>query len=402
VGRLAPFHRNESTNYDRLKQNLSILAEGESSFPLLWLVSYNRRIPCWYGGCHRSILSRESFAVVMMSLMFGAVTLMTAGAGIITGVDGISKIDEANKIELDARMRYDRQLKSVEILVRATQELIREYSSLQVRAHFQSVDRFITLVDRIDRALVPNVSQLLAGVERVSLQQIQHDRFLLADAQPVATTSLELARSGANRSDNRFALMRFLGRNGAETRRESAIALKTLGWLGGGTFVLAGGATLAFGSVLVGGALVAPVLAIGGFTCARQGHRSLARSDRYEETIKAEIAKLNACEDFMGHVQRRVIELKQLVTNLNARSIAGLTELEGRDFTNADDVAKLERLARSIQTLAAVMQTPIVPANIDRTDPAAKPEQRNFAPLNAKYYLFKQPTLDKTGLLAAR
>jgi hypothetical protein len=337
----------------------------------------------------------------MMSLMFGAVTLMTAGAVIITGVDGISKIDEANRIELDARMRYDRQLESVEILFQATQAAIAEYSQLQVRAHFQSIDRFITLVERLDRTLVPNVSQLLTGIDRVSLQQLQQDRAILADLQPVATTNLKSARSGTNKAENRFALMRFLGRNDAETTRENAIDLTTLGWLGGSTLVAAGGATLAFGSVLVGGAIAAPVLAIGGFTYGRKGGKSLARADRYEETVKAEIAKLNACEDFLQHIQRRTIELKQLVTNLNARSIAGLMELEGRDFSTADDVATLERVARSIQTLAAVMQTPLVSTNLDRTDTTPEPEQRNFAPLNAKYYLFKQPTIDKTGLLAA-
>ena len=337
----------------------------------------------------------------MMSLMFGAVTMMTAGAGIITGIDGISKIDEANRIELDARMRYDRQLKSVEILFQATQESIAAYSQLQVRAYFQSIDRFITLFERIDRTLVPNVSQLLTGVERISLQQLQQDRATLANIQPVATTSLESAHSGSNKVENRFALMRLLGRNDAQTTREKAIDLTTLGWLGGSTLVAAGGATLAFGSVLAGGAIAAPVLAIGGFTYGIKGGKSLARADRYEETVKAEISKLNACEDFLGHIQRRIIELKQLVTNLNARSLAGLMELEGRDFSNADNLAKLERVARSIQTLAAVMQTPIVSTNIELAGNAPAPEQRNFAPLNAKYYLFKQPTLDKTGLLAA-
>lgn len=331
----------------------------------------------------------------MMSLMFGAVIFLNAGASIITGADGISKIDEANKIELDARMRYDRQLKSVEILFQATQELVKEYGRLQIQLHFQSIDRFITLVERIDRQLVPNVPQLLAGIERVSRQQIQHDRVSLADVKP-----LELLRFGSTRAEHRCAPMRFLDRNNAETTRENAIDLKTLGLLGGGAIAAAGSATLVFGSVLVGGAIAAPVLAIGGFVCGRKGGKSLARADRYEETVKAEIAKLNACEDFLQHIQRRIIELKQLVTSLNTRSIAGLMELEGRNFSSADDVAKLQRVARSIQTLAAVMQTPIVSTNIELAGTAPVPAQRNFAPLNAKYYLFEQPTIDKTGLLA--
>jgi hypothetical protein len=331
----------------------------------------------------------------MMSLMFGAVTLMTAGASMIAGADGISKIDEATKIELDARMRYDRQLKSVEILFQATQELVEEYGHVQVRAHSQSIDRFITLVGRIDRVLVPNVSRLLAGVDRVSLQQIQHDRLILADVKP-----LELPRPGATSAKHRFASMRFLDRNDAETTRANAIDLTKFGWLGGGTLVVAGGATLACGSVLVGGAIAAPVLAIGGFACGRKGAKSLARADRYEQTVKVEIAKLNACEDFLQHIQRRITELKQLVTNLNARSIAGLMEIEGRDFSSADDVAKLDRVARAIQILAAVIQTPIVSTNIDRTNTAPAPTPRNFAPLNANYYLFKQPTLNKNEQLA--
>jgi hypothetical protein len=332
--------------------------------------------------------------------MFGTVTLMTAGAGIVTGIDGVSKIDEANKIELDARMRYDRQLESVQLLFQATQALVTEYGRLQIQAHFQSIDRFITLVDRLDRSLVPNASQLLVGVERVSLQQIQHDRALLSDAKPAAT-SLELARLSPTRAEQRFAIARFLGKKDTEATHESAIDLKTLGWLGGGTFVTASGATLAFSSLLAGGAIAASVLAIGGFACGRKGANSLARSDRYEELVKAEITKLNACEDFLQHLQRRVIELKQLVTNLNARSSAGLIQLEGRDFSSADNVAKLERVASSIQTLAAVMQTPIVSGNIDLTGKMPISEQNQSAPLAAKYLLFKHPTLDRSGLLSA-
>jgi hypothetical protein len=332
--------------------------------------------------------------------MFGAVTLMTAGAGIITGVDGVSKIDEANKIELDAKIRYDRHLQSVDVLIRSTQESIAEYGRLQIQAHFQIIDRFITLVDRIDRSLLPNASQLLAGVERVSLHQIQQDRALLSDVKPAAIASLELTRLSQNRSRG-LAIAKFLGKKEPQTIQHNRIDLQTLGWLGGGTLVAAGGATLACGSVLMGSAIAAPVLAIGGCFYGRQGKQSLARSDRYEELVKAEIAKLNACEDFLRHLQRRIVELKQLVTNLNARSIAGLAQLEGQNFSSADDVAKLERLAHSIQTLAAVMQTSIVPPNIDRPGNPPASVRYQFAPLTAKYLLFKQPTLDKSGLLAA-
>ena len=46
---------------------------------------------------------------MMMSLIFGTATIITAGAGVVLGADGVSKLDEAKQIERDARKRYEQE-----------------------------------------------------------------------------------------------------------------------------------------------------------------------------------------------------------------------------------------------------------------------------------------------------
>ncbi len=336
----------------------------------------------------------------MMSLMFGTVTLLTAGAGIVTGIDGVSKIDEAQKIAQDARTRYERKREAVERLLRSTQALAHEYSQLQIQIHYQTLERFVTFVDRIDRSTDKNVPQLLAGIEQVSLQQIQQYQATLADVKPIAASCLDRVKIEGMGSRDRTAPIDLLGMNSTETTPGRSISVASLGWLGG-TLGAAGGATLAFGSVLAGGAVAAPILAIGGFVLGRKGGKSLAESSRYEEISQAEIAKLNAFEDLLGHLQRRIVELKQLVINLNDRAILGLREIELQNFSGERNPEKLQQVALLMKTLAEVMKTPVFDPNAKLSSAAVQAAQAT-APLDAKYLLLRKPAIaQRSELLTA-
>ena len=67
----------------------------------------------------------------------------------------------------------NRKRESVARLFQATQDLAKEYAQIQIQVHFQTIECFVALIDRIDRSPVQNTSQLLEGVDRVSPQQIQ-------------------------------------------------------------------------------------------------------------------------------------------------------------------------------------------------------------------------------------
>ena len=175
---------------------------------------------------------------------------------------------------------------------------------------------------------------------------------------------------------DRLALTGFLGKGSIGTAFGGTIDATTIGWLSGGSLTAAGGTGMAFGSLMLGGFIAAPILTIGGLMLGKYGGKALAESSRYEESVNAEIAKLNAFEDFLGHVQRRIIELKQLVTNLNDRAIHGLTAIESRNFSYERDAEKLQQVTLLIKTLAEVMKTPVLEANGNLGGVAAVPAQQ--------------------------
>ena len=82
----------------------------------------------------------------------------------------------------------------------------------------------------------------------------------------------------------------------------------------------------------------------------------------YEVKANTEIAKLDTFEDFLGQVQRRITELKDLVKTLNDRASEGLTELESKPFERERDSGKFQQVALLIKALAEIMKTQVLDA----------------------------------------
>ncbi|MEG4092929.1 hypothetical protein [Microcoleus sp. Pol12B4] len=135
----------------------------------------------------------------------------------------------------------------------------------------------------------------------------------------------------------------------------------TLAWLGGGSLA-AGGGGMAVGTVVLGGIMVGPALAIGGFMLAGEGEKALTKAREYEAKVYTEIAKIDAAKDFLERVQRRIDELNYVVNNLNSRAVLGLNELESQAFERNQnaDVRKLQQVALLVKSLAEIMKTPVL------------------------------------------
>ncbi|MCG6134311.1 MAG: hypothetical protein MET45_06560 [Nostoc sp. LLA-1] len=150
----------------------------------------------------------------------------------------------------------------------------------------------------------------------------------------------------------------------------------TLAWLGGGSLA-AGGGGMALGTLVLGGIAVGPALMIGGFVLGGQGEKALTEARNYEAKANTEIAKLDAFENFLGQVQRRITELKDIVQTLNNKAIEGLIELESKPFVRERDAVKFQQVALLIKALAEIMKTPVLDTEGNLN--------QNTAGLKAKY-----------------
>lgn len=124
-------------------------------------------------------------------------------------------------------------------------------------------------------------------------------------------------------------------------------------WLGGGTSMAVGGAVL-------GGITLGPALMVGGFQLAGKGEEALTKAREYEARVNIEIANIEAAQDFLLQVKRRIVELANLVCNLNNRAKSALQELEAQPFNRDRDARKFQEVALLVKALAEIMKTPVL------------------------------------------
>lgn len=301
--------------------------------------------------------------ILIIPIILGAAALVTAGFGIAAGVDGVSKIEAANKLGKAAQKKYQRKQKSLESTLKATQDLAKEYGQLQIQIKLQTIGRFVAFIERIGQQASQSDMKFLQGLEGVSPQQMQEYKTATLEAERFAAGGFTAVGAAYAAGQGTVALVGLFGTasTGAAIGGLSGAAAwnATLAWLGGGSLA-AGGGGMALGTLVLGGIAIGPALMIGGFVLGGQGEQALTEARRYEAKANTEIAKLDVFEDFLGQVQRRIIELKDLVNNLNNRAIEGLAELESKPFVRERDAAKFQQVALLIKALAEIMKTPVL------------------------------------------
>lgn len=301
--------------------------------------------------------------IFIIPIILGAAALFTAGIGVATGVDGISKMDEAKRIGEEAQKRYDQRRKLVEPVLKETQDWAKEYGQLQIEVKLHTIGRFVAFIERLGQRASQSDMKFLEGLDGISPQQIQEYKTAVLEAESIVTSGLKAAGAAYAAGQGTVALVGLFGTasTGAAIGGLSGAAAwnATLAWLGGGSLA-AGGGGMALGTLVLGGITVGPALLIGGFVLGGQGEKALTEARRYEAEVNTEISKLDTFEDFLGQVQRRLIELMELVTDLNTKAVAGLVELESRPFVREQDVEKFQQVALLIKALAEILKTPVL------------------------------------------
>lgn len=303
--------------------------------------------------------------IFIIPIILGAAALVTAGVGVATGVDGVAKIEKAKKRGKAAQERYDQKRQSVEDTLQATQSLAEEYGQLQIQVELQTIGRLVAFIERIGQKASQSDMEFLEGLEGVSPQQIQEYKTAALEAERFATGGLTAVGAAYAAGQGTIALVGLFGTasTGAAIGGLSGAAAwnATLAWLGGGSLA-AGGGGMALGTLVLGGIAVGPALMIGGFVLGGQGEKALTEARRYEAEVNTEVARLDAFADFLGQVQRRITELKDLVKTFDDKASDGLTELESRPFIRERDAAKFQQVALLVKALAEIMKTPVLDA----------------------------------------
>lgn len=285
-----------------------------------------------------------------------------AGAGLAIGAKGLLDTARGRGVRKAAAARYDEALARCEEARLNAEDVARQYGEYQMLAHGNTVGRFADWLERNEHLVkrlnlkrvegvwirVPDIPKYKASVENVStgLSGIAGAVGAGASAQAGALWGVSSFASASTGT----AISSLSG---------AAAQNATLAWLGGGSLAAGGGGVAAGGAVL-GLVTVVPALLIGGCTLGVTGARSKTKARDYAAKVEVEVARIDVVEALVVSTERRVGELRAVLSRLMDRATSALDQLEGLDFDPKSHAREFLRALQLVTAVKEVLSTPIL------------------------------------------
>ena len=305
-------------------------------------------------------------------IIIGAVAGAAAIYGAVKGVSGAMDHSKAKDINADARSIVDDANINVEKQRQSTFNILEKYGKRKITAFDGVISDFIHTFGRIKNVEIVNTPELeklgINDFSSQSLSDLRQDYQALKDAGLGLGAGLGGGAALAFGAYNGTMLLAAAGTGTAISSLSGVAATNaTLAWLGGGTLA-AGGGGMALGTMVLGGIVAGPALAIFGHIMGNKGEEALnnaysnleqARTIRDE--AKLTITKLQA----ISQVSTLASEILQKITIQLRRSIENLSEVisqEGTDYQKFSPSAKKAALesVKFAQLIKAIIDTPIL------------------------------------------
>ncbi|VUZ26475.1 Uncharacterised protein [uncultured Comamonas sp.] len=305
-------------------------------------------------------------------IIIGAVAIGTGIYGAIKGVGGAMDHSKAKDINADARSMVDEANNDVEEKRQSTFNTLEKYGKRKITAFDGVISDFIHTFGRLKNVEIVNTPELqnlgIHGFTSQSLSDLRQDYQALKDAGLGLGAGLGGGAALAFGAYNGTMLLAAAGTGTAISSLSGVAATNaTLAWLGGGTLA-AGGGGMALGTMVLGGIVAGPALAIFGHIMGNKGeealnnaYSNLEQARTIRDQAKLTITKLEA----ISQVSTLASEVFQKITIQLRRSVDNLSEVisqEGsnyQEFTPSAKKAALESV-KFAQLIKAMIDTPIL------------------------------------------
>jgi phage shock protein A len=250
-------------------------------------------------------------------LLWGAAAALAA-TGVVKGVQASNMMDEAKEIGEKAERKHRRAAASLDEVRGDTQGELEQLGKLKVTVFTHQIRHLIEAIKRTKSAS----SKLQGFQEEFSIEKIKaYEKMILS--------SLELEKGIASGAvGGALAAMGAYGAVGTLATASTGAAITglsgvaatnaTLAWLGGGA-LSAGGFGMAGGMLAMGGIVLGPALAIGGFMMASKAEEALTEANAYKAQVSVAVAKMQAAETAMEGIVTNVKEISNVITELARR-----------------------------------------------------------------------------------
>lgn len=295
-----------------------------------------------------------------------------AGAGLYKTVKGTMDSNTADDTNASASSIVDSARASAQQQREKSNALFEDYGSRKLRAFNGVIEDFLVTFSQlknVESIQTPELEKLhLGDFSNVSLQGLRHDYQLLKDSGLGLGAGLTGGAAVAFGAYSGTMMLATAGTGTAISALSGVAATNaTLAWLGGGTLA-AGGGGMALGSMVLGGLVAAPALAIFGYFIGSKGSEALANAETNREralSLRAEIDKVNEQLEAIDNVTNLANHTFSKVSGLLRRAVKDLRkviEAHGDDYQTytIENREAVFRTVKFAQLIKALLDTPIL------------------------------------------
>ncbi|QXI09421.1 hypothetical protein [Pseudomonas zeae] len=250
-------------------------------------------------------------------ILWGAAAALAA-TGVVKGVQASGNFDKAKEIGEEAEAQYNKASKSLDKSRKETQGELEALGELKVHTFTHQIKYLVEAIKK-----QKNAKSTLKGFnEDLTIEELK-------DYEKLVLNSLEIEKGLASGiGGGALAAIGAYGSVGALASASTGAAISglsgvaatnaTLAWLGGGA-LSAGGFGMAGGMLALGGIVLGPALAIGGFMMASKAEEALTKAHQYEAEVATAIANMEVVKTTLKGVRSNAKEITNTINELVIR-----------------------------------------------------------------------------------
>ncbi|AHY60517.1 MULTISPECIES: hypothetical protein [Stenotrophomonas] len=308
----------------------------------------------------------------MIPVFVGAAMAASAIYGLYKGGKAVSDHKDANVANADANQLISRGTKLLDDQRKKTNAVLEDYGARKLRSFNGAIKDFVEAFGKlknVDSVSSPELEKLVDGdFSVVSLDGLRRDYQLLMDSGLGVGAGLGSGAALAFGAYNGTFLLASASTGTAISTLSGAAATNaTLAWLGGGA-LSAGGFGMAGGTMVLGGLVAGPALAIFGLVVGAKADAALSTAKRNKEVARTHYDEAVLAAERLAAVQVITTLANKTFSKLGMPLRRGVADIRaaiaahGQDFSTypLETREKIFRAVKIAQLIKLMVDTPIL------------------------------------------
>lgn len=278
--------------------------------------------------------------------VIGAAATALGVTGVKKGFDAKEDYDRAKNIGTEAEKKYNKAVKSLENEKEKANQALEKLGRLKLDTFANQMYYLVEAIKKSKKASaqikdyeVTFTVEELNNLDQAVIQSLELHQGL---ASGLITGSL--VGVGAYGSIGAWGL----ASTGTAISGLAGVAATnaTLAWLGGGSLA-AGGYGMSVGAAVLGGVVVGPALAVGGFWLASKAEEAVTQALKYSSQVDVAAAEMKQAKTVLVGYQLNAKELTMAITDIAAR----FDQVKVEDDTDRAAFAKMLTMGKALKNL---------------------------------------------------